>query len=155
MSAFFVSLYNPMECSLARLLCPWNSPGKNPGVGCHSLLQEIFPIHRSKLGLLHCRPIIYHLSHHEKPLRKLEVNFAYVNIEDENSKEKLGEEALELNHRSQQGFTRPWLFCVCFSSLKATFSSLFCLKLQTFGSTFFWDISEDLIREVLWQPNFY
>ena len=22
----------------ARLLCPWNSPGKNTGVGCHSLL---------------------------------------------------------------------------------------------------------------------
>ena len=25
------------------LLCPWNSPGKNTGVGCHSLLQGIFP----------------------------------------------------------------------------------------------------------------
>ena len=22
-----------------RLLCPWDSPGKNPGVGCHFLLQ--------------------------------------------------------------------------------------------------------------------
>ena len=27
-----------------RLLCPWDSPGKNTGVGCHFLLQEIFPI---------------------------------------------------------------------------------------------------------------
>ena len=27
----------------ARLLCPWNSPGKNTGVGCHALLQGIFP----------------------------------------------------------------------------------------------------------------
>ena len=27
----------------ARLLGPWNSPGKNTGVGCHSLLQGIFP----------------------------------------------------------------------------------------------------------------
>ena len=27
----------------ARLLCPWNSPGKNIGVGCHFLLQGIFP----------------------------------------------------------------------------------------------------------------
>ena len=27
----------------ARLLCPWNSPGKNTGVGSHSLLQGIFP----------------------------------------------------------------------------------------------------------------
>ena len=25
-----------------RALCPWNSPGKTTGVGCHSLLQEIF-----------------------------------------------------------------------------------------------------------------
>ena len=27
----------------ARLLCPWDSPGKNTGVGCHSLLQGILP----------------------------------------------------------------------------------------------------------------
>ena len=26
----------------ARLLCPWDSPGKNTGVGCHALLQGIF-----------------------------------------------------------------------------------------------------------------
>ena len=26
----------------ARLLCPWNSLGKNTGVGCHALLQGIF-----------------------------------------------------------------------------------------------------------------
>ena len=28
----------------SRLLCPWDSPGKNTGVGCHALLQGIFPI---------------------------------------------------------------------------------------------------------------
>ena len=44
-----------------RLLCPWNSPGKNPGVGCHSLLQRIFPT--QALCLLHCRWILYRLSH--------------------------------------------------------------------------------------------
>ena len=27
-----------------RLLCPWNSPSKNTGVGCYSLLQGVFPI---------------------------------------------------------------------------------------------------------------
>ena len=27
----------------ARLLCPWDSPGKNTGVGCHDLLQAFFP----------------------------------------------------------------------------------------------------------------
>ena len=26
-----------------RLLCPWNFPGKNTGLGSHFLLQEIFP----------------------------------------------------------------------------------------------------------------
>ena len=28
---------------LAQLLCPWDSPVKNTRVGCHFLLQEIFP----------------------------------------------------------------------------------------------------------------
>ena len=35
-----------------RLLCPWDSPGKNTGVGCHALLQGIFPIQRSNPRLL-------------------------------------------------------------------------------------------------------
>ena len=26
-----------------RLLCPWDYPGKDTGVGCHALLQGIFP----------------------------------------------------------------------------------------------------------------
>ena len=42
---------------------PWNSPGKNTGVGRHSLLHGIFPTQDSDLGLLHCRWILYHLSH--------------------------------------------------------------------------------------------
>ena len=37
----------------ARLHCPWNSPGKNTGVGCHFLLQGIFPSQGSNLCLLH------------------------------------------------------------------------------------------------------
>ena len=45
------------------LLYPWNSPGKNTGVGSYSLLQEIFPTQRSYPGLLNCRQILYHLSH--------------------------------------------------------------------------------------------
>ena len=32
----------------ARLLCPWDSPGKNTGVGCQALLQEICPTQGSK-----------------------------------------------------------------------------------------------------------
>ena len=33
-----LTLCNPMDCSLARLLCPWDFPGKNIGAGCHCLL---------------------------------------------------------------------------------------------------------------------
>ena len=47
----------------ARLLCPWNSPGKNTGVGCHFLLQGIFQTQGLNLGLLHCRQILDGLSH--------------------------------------------------------------------------------------------
>ena len=42
----------------ARLLCPWNSPGKNTGVGCQSLLQEIFLTQGSNPDLPHCRQIL-------------------------------------------------------------------------------------------------
>ena len=33
----------PCGLQPAKLLCPWDSPGKNTGVGCHVLLQGIFP----------------------------------------------------------------------------------------------------------------
>ena len=35
-----------------RLLCPWDSPGKNTGMGCYALLQGIFPTQGSNLHLL-------------------------------------------------------------------------------------------------------
>ena len=46
-----------------RLLHPWDFPGMNTGVGCHFLLQEIFPTQGLNLGLPHCRQTLYHLSH--------------------------------------------------------------------------------------------
>ena len=46
----------------------WNSPGKSTGVGCNSTLQGIFPTQGLNLGLLHCRQILYHLSHQGNPL---------------------------------------------------------------------------------------
>ena len=51
----------------ARLLCPWDSPGKNTRVGCHALLQGIFPTKGLNSGLLHCRWILYCLSHQGSP----------------------------------------------------------------------------------------
>ena len=41
----------PQGLKLTRLLCPWDSPGKNTEVGCHALLQGIFPTQRLNLHL--------------------------------------------------------------------------------------------------------
>ena len=46
-----------------RLVTPWDFPGKNPGVGCHFLLQGIFPTQGTNLGLLHCREVLYQMSY--------------------------------------------------------------------------------------------
>ena len=46
---------------------PWNSPADNTGVGSLPLLQGIFPTQGSNPGLLHCRWIIYQLSHQGSP----------------------------------------------------------------------------------------
>ena len=60
------SLSDPMDCSLsARSLCPWNSPGKNTGVGSHFLLQGILPTQGLNPSLPHCSQILYQLGHRE------------------------------------------------------------------------------------------
>ena len=46
-----------------RLICPWDSSGKNTGVSGCSLLQGVFPTHGWNTGLPHCRRILYYLSH--------------------------------------------------------------------------------------------
>ena len=61
------TLCDLMFCSPPRLLCPWDSPGKNTRVGCHSLLQGIFSIQELNPGLLHCRWILYLLSYQRSP----------------------------------------------------------------------------------------
>ena len=54
-------------CSPTRLLYSWDSPGKNTGVDSQSLLQGIFLT--QNLGLLHCRQILYCLSHWGRPFK--------------------------------------------------------------------------------------
>ena len=44
---------------VARFLCPWHFPGKNPGVGCHFLLQGIYLTQGSNPSLPQCRQILY------------------------------------------------------------------------------------------------
>jgi len=57
------TLCDTMDCSPPGSSVHRDSPGKNTGVGCHALLQGIFPTQGSNPGLSRCRQILYHLSH--------------------------------------------------------------------------------------------
>ena len=57
-----VQLFATLWTVACQLLCPWVYPGKNTGVGCHTLLQGIFPTQGSNMQLLRppqCRRILY------------------------------------------------------------------------------------------------
>ena len=56
-SQSYLTLWDCMDYS------SWDSPGRDTGEGCHSLLQGIFLTQGSNPGLLHCRQIVYHLTH--------------------------------------------------------------------------------------------
>ena len=68
------TLCDPMDSSLQGSSVHGDSPGKNTGVGCHDLLQGIFPIQESNSGLPHCRWILYPLSHHGSPKKTTRAN---------------------------------------------------------------------------------
>ena len=52
-------LWDPKDYSPQGSSRPWDSLGKNTGVGCHALLQGIFPTQGLNSHLLHCRQILY------------------------------------------------------------------------------------------------
>ena len=62
--------YGPSDSSVMGF-----SSGKNPGVGCHALLQGVFQTQGSNPGLLHCKQILYSLSHQVASLLKVNVYF--------------------------------------------------------------------------------
>ena len=65
------TLCDPMDYIACQApLCPWDSPGKNTGVGCHVLLQRIFPaqgLNPGLLSLLQWQVDSLLLSHQGKP----------------------------------------------------------------------------------------
>ena len=65
------TLCNSMDCSPPGSSAHGDSPGKNIRVDCHALLQGIFPTQELNPGLLHCRQILYCLSHQGNPLSYL------------------------------------------------------------------------------------
>ena len=77
-SVVFSSL-RPYGLKAARLLCLWNFPGKDTGVGCHFLLQGIFPTQGSNPGLPHRRQILYYLSNEGSPISSVQL-FSHVRL---------------------------------------------------------------------------
>ena len=62
-----LTLCDPLDCSPQGSSVHGDSPGKNTEMGCHVLLQGIFPTQQSNLGPQHCWQILYHLSHQGSP----------------------------------------------------------------------------------------
>ena len=62
-----LTLCDTMDCSPPSSSVHGDSPGKNTGMSRHALLQGIFATQGSKPGLLHCRLILYCLSHQGSP----------------------------------------------------------------------------------------
>ena len=60
----------PWTVESTRLLCLWDSPGQNTGVGCHSLLQGIFLTQELNLRLLYWQADSLLLSHLGNPRKK-------------------------------------------------------------------------------------
>ena len=63
LSPWHLTLCDPKNCSWPDSSLHRDSPGKDPGVGCHFLLQGVFPTQGSNPGLPHCRWILYYLGH--------------------------------------------------------------------------------------------
>ena len=81
----FRTLYDPV-----RVLCPWDFPSKNNGIGCHFLLQRVFLAQGWNSHLLHCRQISLLLSQWGIQLHS--IPYVYVYNFDKHAKNKEGRE---------------------------------------------------------------
>ena len=66
---------DPMDYSLPGSSVHGDSPGRSTGVGCHALLQGIFPTQGLNPGLFHGRLILYCLSHQGGPISSIPLPF--------------------------------------------------------------------------------
>ena len=111
---------NPMDFS------PWNSPGQNTREGSLSLIQGVFPTQGSISGLLHCRQILYQLSHKGSP-RILEW-VAYPFSRGSSQPKELNQSLLHcgwiLYQLSYQGCQREVMVCLIILSTDAYRPSL-------------------------------
>ena len=68
------TLCDPVDCSQPCSSIHGIFPGKNTGVGCHFLLQGIFPTQGLSPGCPHCKQMLYRLSHQRSPCIDLKVS---------------------------------------------------------------------------------
>ena len=72
---------DPMDCGPPGSFCSWDFSDKNTGVGCHFLLQGIFPTQSSNPRLLHCRWVLYHWATQKAPFQcQATINPLFVSI---------------------------------------------------------------------------
>ena len=70
-------LCDPVDCGPPGSSVHGDSPGWNTRMGCHVLLQGIFPTQESNPGLPHCRRILYHLRHQGSPWRLVWIAYPF------------------------------------------------------------------------------
>ena len=103
------SACDPRDCSLFRLLCPWDSLGKSSGLSCHALLQGFFPTQGWNPGLPHCNQILYHLSHQGNPPLTLVLSFStslrMLKVENNDDAELKSHFFIALGHEIQKYLT--------------------------------------------------
>ena len=107
------------------------------GVGCHSFLHGIFPTQGSNLGLLHCRQILYHLSH--QPCKNLE-NIVRVWIKGLQRRVEgvlMPDSRIKMNRAE-----KAWM----------TFHGWWRQKTKMNRPFLWWDMFEACRRDVCWHP---
>ena len=96
------TLCDPMDCGPPGSSVHGDSPGKNTGVGCHALFQGIFPNQGLNPHLLHCRRILYCLSHPGSP--RMFITFIF----DKTKKETIINIMLFSCKVMSDSFVTPW-----------------------------------------------
>ena len=120
----------PFGLQPTRPLCPWYSPGKNTGGGCHFLLQGIFPTQGSNLCLPPYRQTLYRLSHQGSIWQKKQ-------LDSQNTYFKIHyycqfRNLLNLIFQMNQSWN---LFAVTFHRLSEFYSHLCITKYTVFSNT--------------------
>ena len=128
----------------ATLLCPWNSPGKNTGMGCHFLLQGIFPTQGLNPGLLCCRQILLPLSHQRS---LYQYNCLTITPIKRGIKCLFITEAIPVRHRISLKIMKNNNFWPCFRHFKLESRQTLCSLLNiinTFSSCFYFCASYEM-----------